>query len=389
MLELSLQTGWAAGGPATDLCAALGQPESNAAPVAATEVDADLFALLFAREVTEATEGPGGPERTELAEEETDAADGPELSADAVVFPAFVEPPKPIDPIREPLTSALEQPDLVDEPKRADLPRDGKVARLLRAIEFDVTRDEPEPVLPEAASASREDADPLIALPSLRTLKSAITVVNVAPHNTPAADVPSPIASFANIPIPFSLAGAIRERMPLPVFAIPSVMTRLDERASDHHALPPLTLLPRTQTTLSTTFDIPATPASSVPTEVESRIVDAIRLAFGRTGGEAHIKLNPRQFGDVSVSIRVERQTVVAVVHADAPAVREWLQANQQVLRESLSIQGLQLHRLEVVATEESAESNANESSERRNNGEESRPRRQRAKSGQMFEVDA
>ena len=29
-----------------------------------------------------------------------------------------------------------------------------------------------------------------------------------------------------------------------------------------------------------------------------------------------------RQFGDVSVSIRVERQTVVAVVHADAPAVR-------------------------------------------------------------------
>ena len=62
----------------------------------------------------------------------------------------------------------------------------------------------------------------------------------------------------------------------------------------------------------------------------------AHRVKFAKVVGEAHIRLQPDQFGQLSVSLRVESGQVVARLEADAPAVREWLQANHATLRSAL-----------------------------------------------------
>ena len=79
------------------------------------------------------------------------------------------------------------------------------------------------------------------------------------------------------------------------------------------------------------------------------QIVQAIRLQWSRGVGEAHIRLDPEQFGDLTVSLRVERGQVVARLQADAPAVREWLQTNQHALHDGLAEHDLTLDRLEVA----------------------------------------
>jgi flagellar hook-length control protein FliK len=84
-------------------------------------------------------------------------------------------------------------------------------------------------------------------------------------------------------------------------------------------------------------------------------IIQAIRLQWTKGGGEAQIRLEPRQFGDLTVSVSVNQGQVVARLQADTPIVREWLQANQQLLRQGLADQHLTLSRLEI--SEPSAES--------------------------------
>jgi len=84
------------------------------------------------------------------------------------------------------------------------------------------------------------------------------------------------------------------------------------------------------------------------------QIIQAIRLQWTKGGGEAHIRLEPRQFGDLTVSVSVNQGQVVARLQADTPIAREWLQANHQVLRQGLADQQLTLARLEV--SEPSAE---------------------------------
>src|SRR5690606_33654394 len=100
-------------------------------------------------------------------------------------------------------------------------------------------------------------------------------------------------------------------------------------------------------TAVASLVDAPGVPGE-LPAETTAEIVQAIRMQFGRDGSEAHIKLDPRQFGDMAVRIRVERGQVVASVEADAPVVREWLQSNQHLLRQSLAGQQLTLDRLDV-----------------------------------------
>lgn len=92
-----------------------------------------------------------------------------------------------------------------------------------------------------------------------------------------------------------------------------------------------------------------ASESATLPGETVNQIVQAIRLQWASGGaGEARITLQPDQFGDVTVSVRVDRGQVVARVEADAPVVREWLQSNQATLRHGLAEQNLALDRLEV-----------------------------------------
>lgn len=128
---------------------------------------------------------------------------------------------------------------------------------------------------------------------------------------------------------------------------------------------------------------------ATLPAPTGEQIVQSLRLALTRDGGEARITLNPREFGDLTVTVKVEQGAVVARMQADTPAVREWLQQNQDTLRARLSDQDLRLDRLDVAATEESAESRQDADARRRDAHADERPRRRRQSSSATFEVVA
>jgi flagellar hook-length control protein FliK len=134
--------------------------------------------------------------------------------------------------------------------------------------------------------------------------------------------------------------------------------------------------------------------ATELPPETGNQIVQSLRLLFARDGGEAHIKLDPRQFGDVTVRVKVDQGQVVARVEADAPVVREWLQSNQNLLRQGLAGQHLALDRLDVVespstsdAHPEDDRSNADQQRERQHRQEQQR--RRRAATSAIFDIVA
>jgi flagellar hook-length control protein FliK len=126
----------------------------------------------------------------------------------------------------------------------------------------------------------------------------------------------------------------------------------------------------------------------TLPESTVNQIVQAIRLQWTNGAGEARITLEPDQFGDVTISVRVERGQVSARVEADTPVVREWLQSNQQTLRHGLAEQNLKLDRLEVAAPPQSRDADRREGGRQR--GDQPPPRRQRQPQGQeTFEVVA
>jgi flagellar hook-length control protein FliK len=159
------------------------------------------------------------------------------------------------------------------------------------------------------------------------------------------------------------------------------------------HAAPraaaPVTAVPSVTPNFGALVNTTYTP-DAVPVETTAQIVQAIRLQMLRDGGEAHIRLDPRQFGDMTVRIKVEQGQVTARVEADAPVVREWLQSNQHVLRQSLAGQQLTLDRLEVHEPAASSQGRRDESSARDGARDEQRhQRRRRPETGELFEVVA
>ena len=151
-----------------------------------------------------------------------------------------------------------------------------------------------------------------------------------------------------------------------------------------------LALAPASATPTLRLVQLEAPVQTPVPTEVAPQIVQAIRLAWTRNSGEARIHLDPRQFGAVSVSLRVEDGGVVARVQAEQPAVREWLQTNQRALQGALTDRQLTLERLEVVSpSDEGRESTDRDHRDRDQRAPEARPRRPRRGNGSSFEVMA
>ncbi len=107
-----------------------------------------------------------------------------------------------------------------------------------------------------------------------------------------------------------------------------------------------------------------AAPASSatLPNEanVASSIVQSMRLQLRDGVGTAVVHLEPDYLGAVTIGLRVEGGVVTATLHADNPQVRAWMEANEPMLRQGLSAQGLSLDRLlisdERVQQERSAD---------------------------------
>ncbi len=88
--------------------------------------------------------------------------------------------------------------------------------------------------------------------------------------------------------------------------------------------------------------------AADVGEGVTQQIVQSLRTQLRGGIGEAVIRLKPEHLGEVTINVRVERGAVEATVTASLPAVREWLEAQEPLVRQHLADQGLSLTRLRV-----------------------------------------
>jgi flagellar hook-length control protein FliK len=95
---------------------------------------------------------------------------------------------------------------------------------------------------------------------------------------------------------------------------------------------------------------IPAQTLATPQQDAENvtRLVESMRVQWRQGVPEATVRLRPEHLGEVTISIRVERGVVSAVVHAETPAVQQWLESQEDKLRNGLADQGLSLERFVV-----------------------------------------
>jgi flagellar hook-length control protein FliK len=131
-------------------------------------------------------------------------------------------------------------------------------------------------------------------------------------------------------------------------------------------------------------------PSNRLADDTASDIIQAIHLQALQGGGSATIQLEPRYFGNLAVSVRVEDGEVVAQLQAASPAVREWLEGNQQLLRQGLADQHLTLSRLEITAPpSESGASRDRRGDDPAAQQDPQARRQRRPRTGEVFEVVA
>jgi len=107
---------------------------------------------------------------------------------------------------------------------------------------------------------------------------------------------------------------------------------------------------------------------------LESQIVQGMQRLRRDGVEEIRVTLRPEYLGALTISLRVEHDSVTAVMHVDEPQVRAWVQAHESQLRQALSSQGLTLERL--VVTDERPGSDNRERDDQARQGR--RPNRQR-----------
>ena len=76
--------------------------------------------------------------------------------------------------------------------------------------------------------------------------------------------------------------------------------------------------------------------------------VELTRLTMKGQRGEVKMLLNPPSLGRLNVELNINDDRINAVFHADSHAVKTILEANVQSLRESLSVQDLELESFDV-----------------------------------------
>jgi flagellar hook-length control protein FliK len=146
------------------------------------------------------------------------------------------------------------------------------------------------------------------------------------------------------------------------------------------------------------THGVPSAVATTTPSALDPaaesdlprQIVQAMRLQWKDGIGDARIRLLPEYLGELSIAIRVEHGAVMAALEASTPAVRQWIESHEPMLRQSLAEQGLHLDRLMV--SDEPEQTSSNPSRERRREkGEEpqqhAQPRRRAPAEDTTFEV--
>jgi flagellar hook-length control protein FliK len=95
----------------------------------------------------------------------------------------------------------------------------------------------------------------------------------------------------------------------------------------------------------------PTAPAAAEATpdaETLGRLVHAMRVSARAGAWEATVRLKPEHLGEVTIALRVERNSVAAVVNAEAAGVRHWLESQEQAVRAGMAEHGLHLDRFVV-----------------------------------------
>jgi flagellar hook-length control protein FliK len=104
------------------------------------------------------------------------------------------------------------------------------------------------------------------------------------------------------------------------------------------------------------------------------QLVQTMRMQFKDGIGDAVVRLRPEHLGEVSISLRVDQQSVTATVHAEVAAVRQWLETQEASLRNGLAEQGLNLEKL-VVLEDGQQQSQQDEQAERQGRRQQRRNR--------------
>jgi hypothetical protein len=126
---------------------------------------------------------------------------------------------------------------------------------------------------------------------------------------------------------------------------------------------------------------VAATPSDIPGDDNLSRLVQTMRVIARPGAWEATVRLKPEHLGDVTIALRVERNTVSAVVQAEAAGVRQWLETQEQAVRAGMAEHGLHLDRFVVDREGQRREANPQHG--------DARPRQQKPRTGAepRFEV--
>jgi flagellar hook-length control protein FliK len=164
------------------------------------------------------------------------------------------------------------------------------------------------------------------------------------------------VASTSEAPSPHAASAS-------PVFAVPTIQ-------------------PSSSPVVTSSVDAQSA-APTLPAENVERLVQAMHVNVKSGVMEATVRLRPEYLGEVTIQLRVDGSSVTAVVQTDTPAVRQWLESQEQTIRNGLAAHGLDLDRLVVNPDGEGQqprdESEANESRRR--------AYRRRQQSTERFEI--
>jgi flagellar hook-length control protein FliK len=229
-------------------------------------------------------------------------------------------------------------------------------------------------VQPPAQGSERESRDMAMAMARFSvggpTVASAETQMGGGDAQSSEQDRRSPAAQRlaaalsmmgASAPAPEAGAGSA----PAPVFTLP-------------HATAPAPI---------TAPVAVAAPASTPHVDAENvqNLVQAMRVTAKAGGWEATVRLKPEHLGEVTIALRVEGNSVSAVVQAESAGVRQWLMDQEQAVRSGLSEHGLQLDRFAVSRDGQRRE--AGEHAHEQQQQQRRRAPRQAQGSEQRFEI--
>jgi len=122
----------------------------------------------------------------------------------------------------------------------------------------------------------------------------------------------------------------------------------------------------------------------TLPAENVERLVQTMHVNVKSGVMEATVRLRPEYLGEVTIQLRVDGASVSAVIQTEASGVRQWLESQEQAIRNGLAAHGLDLERLLINPDGERQQQPRNEAD---TNQSRRRPYRRHQQSTERFEI--